>query len=369
MVVSPHLRVFSAAVDSIMRVDTITSVSITGIASVDGPEGLNNHLAKARAVAMEKYLIETTPVTSEMITVSSRGEDWTMFLALVEEDSLVPGRERLLDIVSTAKNEAQKEIEIRRLNRGQTWRYLETHVFPKMRCAEVVINVKHRFIVPVPEEIIKVEAIEVVEDNNLTDLPEVNENNDLNYLTDEWRRQIYIKTDLPYWLMSWSNLAFEIDLAQHWSFNLPVYFSAVNYFKRDIKFRTISFQPGVRYWLNWKNTGVYFEAHFGMGWWNFAFGGDYRYQDHFRKSPTIGGGLAAGYRLPVSKNGRWAMEFGGGMGIYRLDYDRFQNHINGKFIDSKKKTVFFIDNINVSISYSFPYGKTFTREIPKGGRQ
>lgn len=371
VVATPHLKAFSAEVDSIMRVDTITRVAITGMASIDGPESLNRRLAKARAAAMEKYLAQTAGIPESIIETSSKGEDWGMFKQLVEDDPQIPAQKQVLHIINSKMSLTAKEGGIKHLDNGATWRYMADNIFPKMRCAEVTLNLKHRFIVPIPEEIIETDTVEIVEEEPVEIVKEESEVvEEPAPVFDEWRRNVYIKTDLPYWVMSWANLAFEIDLAPHWSFNLPIYFSAVNYFKRDIKFRTFSFQPGIRYWFNWKNTGAYLEAHYGMGWWNFAFGGHYRYQDHFRKTPTMGGGLAAGYRMPISSNGRWAMELGGGVGVYRLHYDRFQNRNDGKLIDSRKKTVFFIDNINISISYSFPYGKRYVRELSpqeKGG--
>ena len=352
---TPYLKAFSEEVDSIMRIDTINHVRITGVASIDGPVKLNQRLSRARAAAMLHWLEQTTTVPDSIISTDARGEDWGWFKKLVENDTCIPAQKKIIDILNSPVSDTEKESRIRKLDDGNSWKYLAKNVFPIMRCAEVTLGVKHRFIVPVPEE-------SVVVKNNEKDIPveefiydeEVVEEVPVPEYVDEWRRRFYLKTDLPYWLMTWSNLAFEVDIAPHWSFNLPIYFSTVNYFKHTIKFRTFSFQPGFRYWFKGDNTGAYLEAHYGMGWWNFAFDGKYRYQDHFRKTPTIGGGVAAGYRMPISKNGRWAMEFGGGVGVYRLNYDRFQNKYNGKLIDSHRKTVFFIDNINVSISYSFP---------------
>lgn len=357
LVSSPELRAFSAEVDSIMSTDSITRAEIIGMASIDGPVSLNERLAKARAKAMQDWLLKTTSIPDSVFFTEARGEDWNIFRSLVVNDKNIPAREQLLNIIDSKNDIQAKEMAIRRLDGGKTWSYLAMHVFPLMRSAEVILDVKHRFIVPLPEEMIEVEEVEEVYEAPVVEMEEQVTEVVAVAPVDEWRRRMYIKTDLPYWLMSWSNVAFEWDLAPHFSFNLPIYFSAMNYIKRDIKFRTLSFQPGFRYWFKPDNKGAYLEAHYGMGWWNFAFGGKYRYQDHYRQTPTMGGGIGAGYRLPVSKNGRWAMEFGGGVGVYRLNYDRFINKPDGKLVDSHKKTVFFIDNINVSISYSFPIEK------------
>ncbi|MCH5222622.1 MAG: DUF3575 domain-containing protein [Muribaculaceae bacterium] len=357
---SNELLEFSHTVDSIMRNDTITRVDIVGIASIDGPEALNEGLAKRRAEALEKWMRESTNVPGEIIDVSSRGEDWPLFRSLVMSDSLIPNQENVIRIIDSNASPANKEKQLKRLGNGKTWSYLLRSLLPKMRVTEVTLNVKHRFIIvePVIEEVIIEEEVimpeQPVVEEPVVEIPieEVTVEPE-----DEWIRKFHIKTDLPYWLMTWANLGFEIDLAKHWSFNLPINLSTVNYFTRKIKFRNFTFQPGVRYWLKNTNKGVYFDAHYGMGWFNFAFNGRYRYQDHFRHTPTMGGGIGAGYRLPISKNGRWMMEFGGGVGVYRLNYDKFINQPNGKRIGHEKKTVFGIDNVNVSIGYSIPVGR------------
>ena len=360
VVTSPDLRAFSAEVDSIMIADTITHVSVVGLASIDGPVALNNRLAKARAGAMTKWLQQTTSIPGDIISTSSRGEDWQLFRDLVEKDSKIPARDEVMRILASKLSDTAKEGGIKGLDNGRTWKYLAENIFPVMRCAEVTLDVKHRFIIPIPEDIIETEEVVEVEETPVEILSEVEEvvaETLMEVAPEEWRRRFYIKTDLPYWAMLWTNVAFEVDIASHWSFNLPVYYSAFNYFKHTLKFRVFGFQPGVRYWFKPNNMGAYLEAHYGMAWYDFAFDGKYRYQDYYRKTPLVGGGLAAGYRLPITKNGRWMMEFGGGVGVYRLHYNRFINEYNGKLVDSKKKTYFGLDNVNVSISYTFPIEK------------
>ena len=68
------------------------------------------------------------------------------------------------------------------------------------------------------------------------------------------------------------HIAVEMDLAKHWSFALPVYYSALNFFTSDMKFRTLCFQPEVRYWLDENNQGWFGGAHLGLAWFNYAKG-------------------------------------------------------------------------------------------------
>lgn len=165
--------------------------------------------------------------------------------------------------------------------------------------------------------------------------------------------KIYLKTNAVGWGFLISNIAAEMDVAPHWSVALPVYYSAYDYFKRTLKFRTLSFYPEVRYWFRPDNKGWFGNLHLGLAWYNYAFNGDYRIQDHDGSSPTFGGGFGGGYRLPLGKSGRWSLEFALGVGVYPLHYDKFRNGYNGKEVKSLKKTYFGPDQLAVSFLYAF----------------
>ena len=168
-----------------------------------------------------------------------------------------------------------------------------------------------------------------------------------------WTRQLHIKTNVLGLGMAIANLAVEVDLAKHWSFTLPVYYSAWDYFKTTVKFRTLMVQPEVRYWFNRHNEGWFLGAHFGYGYYNFALDGEYRTQDYNRETPSMGGGLAIGYRTHLSKNKRWKMEFSVGGGVYDSHYDQFRNVENGFLVRTEKKTWYGVDQAAISFVYSF----------------
>ena len=60
-----------------------------------------------------------------------------------------------------------------------------------------------------------------------------------------------------------------------------------NYFKETIKFRTLAIMPESRYWISENNDGFFAGAHFGLAYYNFAFNGKYRYQDHLRQTLDV----------------------------------------------------------------------------------
>ena len=90
-----------------------------------------------------------------------------------------------------------------------------------------------------------------------------------------------------------------------------------------------------------------------MGSFDFAFNGSERYQDHDGHSPAIGGGLAVGYRLPISRDKHWKVEFTAGAGDYRVHYDTFENVKNGQLTGTYQKTFIGLDQLSVGFSYNF----------------
>ena len=165
--------------------------------------------------------------------------------------------------------------------------------------------------------------------------------------------QLHVKTNAIGLAAGIANMAVEVDICKHLSFTLPVYYSAWDYFKPTLKFRTFTVQPEFRYWFNQHNEGWFLGAHFGYAFYNFALDGEYRYQDHNRETPSMGGGFSLGYRTHLSKNKRWKMEFSVGGGVYDSHYDKFRNEENGLLVSTEKKTWYGVDQASISLVYSF----------------
>lgn len=111
-------------------------------------------------------------------------------------------------------------------------------------------------------------------------------------------KKLYVKSNSVGWVLLIMNMAVEYDISKDMSINLAVYHSPYNYFSHTNKLRTITIQPEVRYWpLEKRNFFV--GAHASVAWWNYAIGGDYRYQDHDHDSPLVGAGVNAGYRTAI----------------------------------------------------------------------
>lgn len=166
-----------------------------------------------------------------------------------------------------------------------------------------------------------------------------------------------LKTNAPAWLMLWANVIPEFDISDHVSVQIPIYYSGLDYFKRNIKFRTFSVIPEVRFWTRDINHGFFTNLHIGFGWYNVAWGTSRRWQDHAGHSPAVGGGIGVGYRFNFCSDKRWIMEAGIGAGAYYLDYDIFENKHNGLITGRHRRTLFCIDQAFLTIGYTFDYKK------------
>ena len=117
-------------------------VRISSSVSPEGSNAINERLVKARAAAISKWISSRFDVEVGYI-VDNMGVDWTSLISLVEESDKVPYKEEVLDILynTPAKvtrngkviNERQQRLE--RLHKGEPYRYLLKHIYPKLRYA------------------------------------------------------------------------------------------------------------------------------------------------------------------------------------------------------------------------------------------
>ena len=351
----------------------IVEVSFCGAASPEGSDQLNRKLARGRLTALEKLIRTEVDIPDSIITRNDSYIPWNYLKSQIENSELIHKDE----VVSILEEESflvdyhysnlhidSRIVKLKKLDNGKVWQQINKLFFDDMRNASAVF-VTYRKEIPlveepviVPDTAVAESPIAIVPDTTaVVDniVPEV----------EKWSHKLHIKTNAIGLGWGIANVAVEIDLVKHWSFALPVYYSAWDYFTSTIKFRTFAIQPEFRYWLTEENNGFFAGAHFGMAYYNLAFDGDYRYQDHNRETPAIGGGMSIGYRLPISKNNRWRVEFSLGAGVYSCHYDKFYNTPNtkdGLLIENTKKTYWGIDQAAVSFSYMFDLKK-------KGGKR
>lgn len=352
-----------ATADSLYRHGELLKIDLVGTASPDGPLALNERLARERAASVKQYFMNHGSFPASIFNVKTIGEDWCGLEKLVEKLPGINNREAILNIIRNTPNRDEAEMRLRTLDNGKVWAQLASEVFPRLRAVKTTVEGKYITLtheissapVEVAEEAVPTEPEIMVPDEEMAigvidvDADEEPE--------DYWHRHLTLKTNAPAWFMLWINGGIEIDMAPHFSAELPIYYSGFNYFTRYIKFRTLAVQPELRYWPKRDNNGFFIGAHFGLGWYNCAFDGDSRYQDHNRRTPAIGGGASIGYRFNFCRNHNWKMEVTVGYGVYKLDYDIFNNVTNGLITGRRQRTFYGIDRAALSFCYQFDLNK------------
>ena len=343
------------ALNSMGPGDRIVRAAFGGYTSLEGTHENNQALALSRRNAMENFVSQRYPLAPDAILRDNEYINWGLLQQIVTVED-IPYKEEILPIISQPKtiipyyagmHRDQRLTNIRWTRHGAAWDVLEAKYFPYLRLAtvELIIDRAPQHVYqPDPEPVYIPEPVEEVAEAPV-ETPEVE--------FVPCKKKFYIKTNLLNWLIAQSNVGLEVDFARHWSIGVHANYSAWNYFKNTLKFRTLDIRPGIRYWISPCNTKWYFGAHFGVAWYNYAFDGEYRYQDHDRRSPAIGGGIDIGYRLPLSANHRWNVEFGLSGGVYMLHYDKFINVKNGLKAGDEKKTYIGPDGASITFSYSF----------------
>lgn len=335
----------------------LTEVSFRGAASPEDSYNLNHRLARERLAALESIVKQQIDVPDSIISRDDSYIPWD-YLRQRVQDSDIKYKDEIIAILNeepvfvdyhrAGEKIDRRVVKLQRLHGGKAWQNIYSKFFADMRNAYAVF-VTCKKEIPKQKPLIEEPKPVFIEDSVVTTTPEEQ--------PEMWIRRLHVKTNAVAWGFGMVNAAVEIDIAKHWSFTLPVYWSSWNYFKSTRKFRTLTFQPEVRYWLSENNTGFFVGAHFGLGWYNFATDGKYRTQDHDGSSPAPGGGLAIGYRLPLSHDHRWNVEFTAGAGAYRLHHDKFLNEPNGLLVRTEKKTYFGLDQAAITFSYAFGLNK------------
>ena len=349
--------------DSLIRV---SRVRFRGTASPDGGYEFNQWLSANRLRTFKELINSYRHIPDSIIEANVSDIPWDEFRKAVDESD-IPHRDEVLAIIdeeqrivpwSNNRHIDARLLKLKELHNGEVWETLKEPILRDLRYGEAVFEY-YRVLSP---EITPPASVQALVEPRLPELS-------FQYVdapADVWMPRLHLKTNAIGLALLSANLAVEVDVARHWSVTLPVYYCGADWFKSTIKFRNFTVQPEARYWFRHSdNDGFFLGAHFGMSYFNFAFDGKYRYQDYRGCTPALGGGLSTGYRIPISRNHRWRMEFAVGAGIYDLDYSLFSNTTDvkdGQWMERRQKTYIGLDQAAITLAYSFDLKK-------KGGKR
>ena len=268
---------FIASLKQSYRSGKLKSVEIRAYSCLIGTNSNCTAVAGRRAENLADYIIGHSGIPAELVCIKETDIAWDLLLELVRKDREVPGYENAISIIRDTPlwifDEEGRIVDGRKnrlmeAEQGRTFAYLRSNFFEQMRYASA-----HSYItVPeqqpagqepaepatgqlpeqqeTPVETPPQAAADTVDaDTNPVFTPAVQSSVTGVRAEDFWETsKVWLKTNLPYWGLVVPNLAVEVRLADHWSLDIPVYYSPFTV-ADDYRFRTFTMQPSVRYWF------------------------------------------------------------------------------------------------------------------------
>ena len=344
---SPLLKELSGTVLPQMNRDSLqlNGVILRGAASPEGPWRVNQRLGRARTKSLVDFLKNQSafPISDSLMSAKAEAEDYRLLcrqmmlkgdpdyslVAILCDKYLGIGRQDILK---------QKLMHIRG---GRLWRRLLREYFPGLRAARVMLTVKKYEPAPVVQPVVIAPPVETkaafkaVEDTVYEDY-RIPRREFLSVKTNLLFYGVYVpfgydrycpipnvaieyypmhghftlgaSLDFPWW----------IDYSKHKFFEVRNLLIEGRYYFRS---GDISKNPpgkGAAF------RGFYVQAYGHVGVFEIGLHVDRGY-----KGEGFGGGIGAGYVMPISKKGHWRLEFAAQFGYLYVMHDPFQFEYRG----------------------------------------
>lgn len=339
-------------------VSRIDSIQIKAFTSPEGNPVYNRRLALNRAHAVKGYLIWKYPgLNQQRIQTSSHAENWEELQETVENDTLIPCRSEILQILALNTTNMDKGKLLKKLNEGIPYRYLSRRVLPDLRnasvCTVYVRPMKHpKSGKPVANSLCDVEkkrnisSFEYIEggDFSTSFRTAAGERHQMTTGKEHGmpaedrcrkrernvpRRPLFaVKTNLLFDAAMMPNIELELPLGKRWSLNAEYMFPW--WLIKDNKYCLQILMGGLegRFWLGKRNKQEVLTGHFlGL----YAGGGKYDLQwnrNGYQGEFFIASGLSYGYAHKIAQNLR--LEYNIGIGLLRTDYRHYHARDNYK---------------------------------------
>lgn len=305
------------------RVDSIT---IYAWSSPDGLYSKNKTLSRKRANSAKKLLLQHSPDSAKLnsgkIKISPIAENWDGLIELVEKGYDRKDREKVLSILNDGKmGSDRKKRELKKMDKGRTWKYLADNYLPQLRAATWVC-VWAEVIQDMPEVAAVVQDRPVQQDCGIAPLPPYDYRPKLPQ--EEWRTVAAVKTNLLYDALSAVNLEVEVPIGDRWSIAVEDVFPWWSWGPNRNKYAFQMVEVGIepRYWFMRDEDMEVLQGHFAGAYamsakYDFQWDRKLCYQGEYWSV-----GMTYGYCIPVKD---WFnLEFSASAGFLRSDYRHYQ---------------------------------------------
>ncbi len=304
--------------DSLMRDTSIINhterIEVISSSSIDGRESYNRALSRRRMEVVEATLRSRYDfIAADVWSFDYISENWSHLREVVEEDSQLPNREGVLEIIDMEDRHADaREHLLRCLDGGEPWQYLVEHILPSSRSSASVLFV--------PMNITPVGVAESMPAPNIEmptmALPHCE--------PPTYSRPILsLRSNLLLDLCSTINIGVEVPLWPHWSISAEIVTPWWHSWGDDVTWQIESLYFDVRYWFG--NRGAH---NYLSGWSVGAYAGSGLYDLQPFADKGVQGeysdfGLSLSYAHSLGRNKRWLMEYTAGLGYVTTHYRNY----------------------------------------------
>ena len=113
---------------------SVKKIQIVGLASIEGPVAHNEALAGARAEALKRYIQQQVPAAVDtLFDCANGGEAWTELRSQIEDNTSLPYRAEMLQIIDAEPDAQKRERRIKQLAGGRAYAVLRDEVLSDQR--------------------------------------------------------------------------------------------------------------------------------------------------------------------------------------------------------------------------------------------
>lgn len=325
----------------------IDSMFVIASASPDGDSLYNYNLSVKRGESLNKYLLRIFPEFEQRIIQQVPvGENWKALEKMAEEDSEMPYRQVLLDIVNSDFPLEEKEQKLKQ--HKELYKYICKHYFPKLRFVQIVLNYSSKQLCA-----FEMKRPYLALFCNTSDCLPI-------YIPSAARKSGFVfphfavRTNLLYDVAMTPNIGLEFFFHDKWSVAVNWMYAWWKNDKKSFYWRVYGGDLEGRWWLGEngygeKYTGHHLGAYVQAGTFDFELGGKGQMVDHW----SFGGGVSYGYALPVARN--LNLDFSIGLGYFRGDFKEYKP-IDGHYVWQRTKRRNWIGPTKTEISLVWHIG-------------
>ncbi|MDE7427168.1 MAG: DUF3575 domain-containing protein [Muribaculaceae bacterium] len=332
-------------------------VAVSGYASPEGSLSINEPLSLRRAREVSAYISRNGGVGSDKIQLRAEGEAWEELKHLVETESGVPDREKILDVLNDASLikyapdgtlvDLRKSM-LRTVGGGESYRWMLENLYPRLRYVSAVsyYNVSGDDGQAADASVL-VEEAQVPAEAVLDGEPRASAEAVAGDLTESSQKRSFLplalKTNMLYYAALMPNLEVEWHFRDRWSVALEgqsAWYAKENPHK---VYRLATVMPELRYWVINRSRfhGMYVGVFGGAAWYDLCNGK----KGHEGEGGL--GGVSVGYMWPISKY--LSLEAGIGVGYMRLR-DKVYVPMDGHYLYQLTKNINYFGPLRVKFS-------------------